>query len=449
MSHLNFFGFAYLGLPVIGILADHYLKVLPRGPFSLYLSVLRVLVLVVLMVGLIREGQTLDVDIKIIDAISLTFLFRFTALNCLLLLVTDSCFLLSNFLNGRIVNDDVGYFSLRSLVQLCLTAFLISENVIVIGASVILLGTILYFLFNWGEEPRAKNFASQVANWCQIIFFFFGILFLAWGVLEFGDKRLLLQEVHGTFLSKALWILALLVFSPSLFWARWYDRMVLMLPGASFLILTTVISIVLFKFVTLVHVVYPATGAGLKAILGAIGFVSCFFSILGLNVSKEPLRFFMRLPLFFWSLLIFSAGVGSDSISSGSAFLVILTPIVCALLVLLASLESSGSASSVFRLFFAGVMVCFPGSPLYLIFASIGSSCLSLGMAYSISFLIIGIFYIKGTLEVIKIFNNQGFVSAGFFVDNRLKFQSYMQSLLGIGILAGSCLAIYLAGRMA
>ncbi len=367
-------------------------------------SAFRVLLLCFLSTAIISAGKQVSISSTLVTGYPLDFVLSLDAYRYGFLLTMELCFLLAHWMSAySSQNQSANIISLMiCFAQGFSSLFVASDNAVATGALQLLTGTVFFYLIRFSMSGANESVGDQVSRRMYILYFLLGLLMIAWGITEFGERELRFARGSGSNLGLMMWMALVLLAVPLAPWSRWFGLAVEHLPESVTLTLVTVLSAVALKFASLFSTVYPDLSAKQKALFYALGIIGCAFSISGLFAARSRRRMLGSLPSFFFSLILVAMGVSTTSLVLSAYFICLFVPVFTGLVLYASVLRVSSPVHKVFVGLLFALVLGVPGTPVYQIFAGIGARSLEMGVGYTIVFGLLWFFYFYANVYICR-----------------------------------------------
>jgi hypothetical protein len=277
-----------------------------------------------------------------------------------------------------------------------------SDNAVASGALQILAGVVFYYLIRFSLEGDREEPGISVSRRMYGLQFLLGVIMIGWGVMEFVGHDLLYSRVPYSLAGTVTWMVLLVLAVPILPWSHWFSRAVERLPEGVTLALVTFLSGVALKFASLFAVVYPDLKWQQKLVVYVLGILGCAHALSGLFSAGSRRKLLGSLPAFFFSLILVSVGVSRNDLVISAYFAAVFIPVFTGILLYASVMRPGGAVQKAFVLLLGAVVIGLPGTPVFLIFSSIGARSLDLGVSYMILFILLWFLYFSANIYIYR-----------------------------------------------
>ncbi len=379
-------------------------KSFQRGLFTpgSLMSIFRVLFLFFLSRTIVSEGGVVTLSGTLVNGYPLEIVLSLNSYRYGFLLTAELCFLLAHWMCSFSSRHGTLIKTLINLVQGFCALFIMSDNAVATGALLALAGVVFFYLIRFSIEGPQADLGAAISKRMYSLCFLLGLLVIGWGITEFGGKNLLFSKVEASKLGITTWLLLLIFALPIPPWSKWFSQAVEFLPEGVTLALVTFLSAVALKFAALFSIVYPDIGWKQKLLLYVIGIIGSVFSISGLFSARSRRKALSNLPGFFYSLLLISVGVSKSTLIMSGYFIGLFLPVFTGLLLYATVLKPTNSLQKGFVGLLLAIILGLPGTPIFLIFSSIGARSLDMGMSYALVFMLLWFFYLSVNVYICR-----------------------------------------------
>lgn len=374
------------------------LKVSP----GLVASLLRILALALCFRFVVINGMAVSLNAAILEGypLQLSLALDFPRLG--MLFVAEFCFLFAHFM-GSMPKGKQGLPGFLILIaQLLLPLYVCSDNLMFTGSVQLLMSCVFYYLIRFSLAERNAEIGAMITKSFYALYFFLGLLLLFWGISEYGDRGLLLEKASASQLNLVLWMALLVLSVPVAPWARWLGLAVAHLPEAVTQALVIFLSAVTWKVSAMLYVAYPDLQPVFKLVIYLLGIFGCAFSIGGLFASQSRRNMLGSLPSFFFSLILVSLGVSQSKMLSSAYYVCLFLPVFTGLILYASAMSVRSAVEKSYVGVLLALILGLPGTPVYLIFGTIGSRSLEMGVAYTLIFALLWFFYFSANVHICR-----------------------------------------------
>lgn len=405
MTPFRYIFLLYLLLPLVSFLGlSTRGQVKASAMLSLVVSILRICLLV-LMVNLF-SGNLSDISLtsQMLPGYPLDISLSLSLPRIGFLLIADGCFIFAYWLVGLYLERLSVSGVFIAITQLIIPVFLVSENTCITGAILILAAPVYYYLIRFSAREDEKIFkeTQRIGSIAYMVSFLMGILFIVWGVLEFGNNGFHVGKGQLSSAGSWLWLAMLVIIVPVSIWSRWLFHVVEKLPEPVTVSLVLFISAVTMKIASAYEIAYRELEFTTKITFYSVGILGCIFSIADLFSSKSQRRMLGGLPGFFLSISLVALGLSRGHVESSIYFVTMFVPAFTVLLLYASVMSVDGSLQRVFIALLWAVILGLPGTPTYLIFSNIGSRSIELGTGFIIVFAWLWFLYFCSIVQVCR-----------------------------------------------
>lgn len=330
-------------------------------------------------------------------------------------------------------------------MQALIPIYIICHNILA-AAGVLFLSAICMYYFLINANSSKENLEDS--NLIQSFFITISrvaILTGVWGFLEFQDSDFILKNIQGTNFGFYLWMVMVVFTIPLPPWSRRLNVLISNLPPNLVIVSMILLSAMAYKNIFSFSQIYTSWSGLEKMIFYGLGLVSSIFGVLELFSDKTPHKLPVGMPLFFLSLMLISLGLSQESMAKSAFFLSMLVPASVSFVV---CFPSSGTNSVLHKIFYSILFILIlglPGTPIYLVFSSLGSKSIEIGLWTTAIFGLIWFFYFSVNVH----FFRTAILSEKDNIKNGSSNEQGKEFLI-LGILLGLVLIMigYLTGRL-
>lgn len=403
MKTLQILFFLYSTLPFLVIWIPNALNGKRNGFSSISLvSIVRVISLVVLSKLLSSSSDSVYLSGALVNGYPMDFVLRLDLPRACFLLTAELCFLLAHWI-CRINTYNIGTVSpLLFLMQGFCSLLITAENTVAVGGILILAAIVFFYLVRFSMEPERKMIAERISRSVYLLFFFVGLLMITWGITEFGDRDLRFTKGSGSQLGILIWITMLVLSVPLSLWAKWFSAALEELPEGVALALVTFLCSLTLKMASIFSSAYPELDQSYKQALYLLGIVGGIFSVSELFSSNSKKNILTSFPGFFLSLVLISVGVSQSSIVNSVFYVCMFVPVFAALVLYGSSMKVESTLHKAFIFGMLVLVLGFPGTPVYLIFSTVGARSIDMGVGYTLMFGFLWFLYFCANVHVCR-----------------------------------------------
>lgn len=385
--------------------------------------------------NILFAGQNVQLQTSLIEGYPIDFTLLLDKPRFFFLLLVELCFLLAYWLCNNKPQESRLSDTLICILHGLTTIFILSQNVVVSGAMQILASIVIFYLVHFSIKPELAKIGTQIAKSALITYLFLGILFVIWGVAEFGNKDLNISKIDLDSKSAFLWILILIMSTPMFPWGRWLEKTMEYLPEYVSIAVVSFISAVSLKYVSIFSDAYPQLSDDKKLFIYCIGMLGCIFSISRVFSVKNTKQMIGRFPAFFFSLILISVGLSQSQLVSSAYYICLVVPILVANSLFASTLGYRGKMEKLFLGLLIIIVLGIPGTPIYMLLSFIGTRSIEMGTGYSLLFACLWLLYFSMNVHVYKrIFLDEPLPAEGLEAGNKL-----------IAVLSGFCFVMAIA----
>lgn len=395
--------FMYATLPFLAVWIPASLGQRAKSiSFLSAVSIIRIIILIVLAKALGLAGESVHLSGTLVNGYPMDFLLKMDLPRICFLLSAEFCFLLAHWI-CRINGFNI--FTINPLLFLAqgfCSLLIAAENTVATGGILILNGIVFFYLIRFSISADRKALSEKISRSVYLLFFMLGLLMIAWGITEFGERELRFARGSGSILGISTWILMLLLSVPLSIWAKWFASAIESLPEGIAMALVTFLCAVTLKLATIYGTAYPDLDEHFKRAFYVFGMIGAAFSLSGLFAAKSKKNILGSFPSFFLSLVLVSVGVSQQNVVNSVYYICIFVPVFTALILYASSLRVE---TGLHKAFVAGMLILvlgFPGTPVYLIFSNVGSRSIELGVSYTILFGLLWFLYFCANIHVCR-----------------------------------------------
>lgn len=362
----------------------------------------RILLLLFLGNAVVLHGMEIAVRASLLKGYPLDLLLSLDAHRYGYLLIAEFCFLLAHWMSPASGQNSGMIRVLVSFAQGFCSLVAMSNNSAATGALLLLAGAVFFYLVRFSAPPRAEEEGASISTRLHVLFFLLGLIMVAWGISEFGDRGLEFGPNSGSYLGLPLWLALVVLAIPLPPWSRWFSRAIESLPEGVSLTMVIFLSVVALKITYLFGVAYPELGTKQKLFLYCLGIVGCVLSISHLFAADSRRRMLGAIPSFFFSIVLVSVGVSRSALILSAYFACIFIPVFTGVVL---STSVMSARSKIQKIFFGALFVLvlgLPGTPVFQIFSGIGARSLDLGLAYAVVFGLLWFFYFNANVHLCR-----------------------------------------------
>jgi hypothetical protein len=335
------------------------------------------------------------------------------------LLVAELCFLLAHWMS-TVVGRPSLVRRLICLTQGITALFVLSDNAIAAGGLLILGGASIFYLVRFSAGELLEDLFAEIANRVYVLSFILGALMISWGIIEFGQKNMLLTKGSDSKWGSAIWILMLILSAPVSPWSHWLRKSLKSVPEGVTLTVMIFLSGVLLKHSAIFAIVYPDLPIEQRTIIYGFGLLGCILALLQIFLSKNRREMLGGLPSFFFSLVLVALGVSKQIATDAPYYICVFLPALSALILYATSIQVVGNLQKIYMALLCVLVLGVPGTPAYLIFSNIGARSLDLGVSHIIIFGLLWFLYFCSAVYIgRRLFLDKEAVELGFV--NRLE----------------------------
>lgn len=403
MNLANWCFLAFLTMPAL-ISPAFALGRLNRGPVSpgLIAAGLRILLLVPLIRFVIFDGQVVSVSQAIVENYPFRLGLSLDFFKIGILVVAEFCFLLTYTMCSLGEKGDSLLGFLILLSQLLFPLYVCSDNLMLTGAVQISIGFVFYYMVRFALMEGGSEIGERITKSLYPLYYTLGLILLFWGIAEFGSQGLAVQKASDSKLNLFLWMFLLILSVPVAPWARWLGLAVAHLPEAVTLALVIFLSAITWKVSSMFSVAYPELEWKFKLGIYMIGILGCAFSIGRLFAAQSRRLMLGSLPTFFFSLILVSIGVSQSKLLSSAYYVCLFLPVFTGLILHASAITVKTALEKSYIGILLALILGLPGTPVYLIFGTIGSRSLEMGLGYTIIFALLWFLYFSANVHICR-----------------------------------------------
>ncbi len=403
MKTLQTIFFLYSTLPFLAIWIPSMSGGKPNAFSSIsFVSIVRIIALIVMARLLSSGNEPVHLSGVLVNGYPMDFILKLDVPRACFLLTAELCFLLAHWI-CRINTFNIATVNpLLFLVQGFCSILVTAENTVASGGIMVLNGIVFFYLIRFSMPAERKTIADKISRSVYLLFFIIGLLMIMWGITEFGEKDLRFTRGSGSLLGIVIWITMLVLSVPLTLWAKWFNSALECLPEGVALALVTFLCSVTLKMSSIYSSAYPDLDDKYKRAFYILGIVGGAFSLSELFSAKTRRNVLASFPGFFLSLILVSVGVSQTNIVNSVFYVCMFVPVFTALVLYGSSMKVE---SSLHRAFIVGMLILvlgFPGTPVYLIFSTVGARSIDMGVGYTIVFGILWFLYFCANVHVCR-----------------------------------------------
>ena len=373
------------------------------------LCLLRILLLLPLLWISQHEVKSIETGYSMIKSLRLTMDFSLDTAIARQLLVLDFSFLLAFFTNSY-----SGLFKrfmepITCAVLGLISVQLLAQSLILSSATQMLVAILFFVLIRFSLENDRPQESIYISR--RVIFLYTGIAILVclWSVGEFA-KFGQIESVHlhlegsatGASILKKVWLLGLLFVVPIAPFAAWFNRALEKIPEGITIPLIGFVCVSALQFIEAFDAKYIDLKWKYKFLIYVAGLIGCLFCLSGLFAAKSKRTMMAFLPKFYFSLILVSLGVSEGASAPSTNLILLFIPIFTGLILYASVLDLKSLPQKIFLGVFILLIFGVPGSPVYQIFASIGTRSIDMGASYLLAFAAVWFLYFCANVHIIR-----------------------------------------------
>jgi hypothetical protein len=365
-------------------------------------SLIRIFLLAIIFRYLTVNQAPILIESPVLEGYPMDFLLSLDFSRIGILLASEFCFAFTHLMGNQQKNKNNITSFLIIVSQFLLPLYLCSDNLMFAGSTQILMVGVFYYLIRFSLTSGAEDYGASITRSFYPLYFFLGILLLLWGIAEFGDKKMLIDRASASELNLIFWILLLVFAVPVAPWSKWLGLAVTHLPEAVTLVLVIFLSAVTWKISSIFSISYPDLKWKYKLVIYLVGIFGCAISIGSLFAAKSRRVMLGSLPSFFFSLILVSLGASQTKLLSSAYFVCLFLPVFTGIILYASAIAIRGIWEKIFIGILLALILGLPGTPVYLIFGTIGSRSLDMGVAYTLIFALLWFFYFSANVHICR-----------------------------------------------
>lgn len=393
----------FLSLPFLSIWLPVHLFVLPKNISSISaVSIIRIFLLLILGKFFDAPVDFLQLSGVLVSGYPLEFVLQLNMPRLCFLLVAELVYILAHWISRDYAQNQKIIIPLLFLAQGMLALFVTAENIVAAGGLLFLSGAILFYLVRFSLSHEDTVLTEQISRSIYMLFFVIGALIVTWALAEFGDKELRFARGAGSIFGLITWMLILLLSVPSNIWSKWFNLSIEHLPEGVTLAIVTFLSGLNLKMATVFGSVYSDLEWKFRIVFYALGILGCIFSMSELFFSSTRRKMLGGLPGFFLSTILVSVGVSQGSVVHSVYYVCIFVPVFTALILYASVMVGGSRLEKIFIASLFALVLGFPGTPVYLIFTTIGARSIDMGESYTIVFALLWFLYFCANIQICR-----------------------------------------------